>query len=137
MDNASSYTIDPKYGFSEVRVETWPEARTLLRTFPMSWIFRGQSDARWELSTSLERVSGPASLERSTGPAFGAFFEPILSKLFQSQAHNHTVEQQLPRSQLKWWALMQHHGAPTRLLDWTASAYDDRRRGPPAAGLGG
>jgi hypothetical protein len=69
---------------------------------------------KWYLSTSLERAAGPV---------FGALSEPIMSGSFQSQAHNYLTGQQLPNTLLEWWALMQHYGAPTRLLDWTESAY--------------
>jgi hypothetical protein len=113
---ASAASVNPDHGFSEMIVETWPDAKSILRTFPISWIFRGQADARWMPSMSLERLPVPDKL-------YGAVLEPMLTNSFKSQAHNYTQEQRLPDNLLEWWALMQHHGAPTRLLDWTESAY--------------
>lgn len=111
MTNA---TVNSDHGFSEARVDDWQNTKALLRKFPLRWIFRGQSKAGWLLVTSLERA---------TGWAPGFFTEDLISQQFRSQASNYLISQSLPKDTLEWWALMQHHGAPTRLLDWTESAY--------------
>jgi len=88
-----------------------------------SYLFRGHSDATWKLIPSLLRLFPPdvtaqAALE----------IEDAALREFRSAAHLHlppsVVPPPLPPPALpEWWALMQHHGAPTRLLDWTFSPY--------------
>lgn len=84
------------------------------------WVFRGQQNAEWDLKPSLERsacdrVGLPLTTLRS--------IEAYLLTRFQRNLHR--FQQRVPAldDYLEWLALMQHHGAPTRLLDWTYSCY--------------
>ena len=76
-----------------------------------TWAFRGQANSCWPLKASIERVS--------TKPGLA---EDYVEHEFKRRAHHYLKD--LPNDDvLEWLALMQHHGAPTRLLDWTKSAY--------------
>ena len=74
--------------------------------------FRGMTDANYELQTSLTRLKHP--IERV------ARIESRLLNSFQKYAHGFFDEKY---SNWHWLALAQHHGLPTRLLDWTFSPF--------------
>jgi hypothetical protein len=90
-------------------------------------LYRGQADASWSLTPSLLRLARGIDLS----PERTIEIERLGLDEFRGQAHLH-VPQGLIQSQpfvgtaqdsFAWWTLMQHHGAPTRLLDWTLSPY--------------
>jgi hypothetical protein len=83
-------------------------------------IFRGQADASWGLKPSLLRPMAP-----NVTPTQAIHLEEAALVEFQSQAHLHInpVIADSISGPLDWWALMQHHHAPTRLLDWTLSPF--------------
>lgn len=80
-----------------------------LGRFRSPYVYRGLSDASYELKTSLMRIGGPYhELERH------------LLRNFRKYAHRNTVSGE---SLWNLLAIAQHHGLPTRLLDWTYSPY--------------
>jgi hypothetical protein len=80
-----------------------------IKRFRAQLAYRGLSDAGYILSTSLMRLGGP--YER---------LEKHLVRNFRKYAQRDAV----PRdSTWNWLTLAQHHGLPTRLMDWTFSPY--------------
>jgi hypothetical protein len=95
---------------------TWDNLLVEFDSLSIGWLFRGQMNASWHLRTSLERHT-PASLGLP-------FAENRRLSDFKRRAHAYLVPHQLPNDNPgEWLALMQHFGAPTRLLDMTGSPY--------------
>ncbi|MBN1451202.1 MAG: FRG domain-containing protein [Anaerolineales bacterium] len=92
------------------------------------WIFRGQSNANWQLESSLYRTykyaenitklgrGKPKKIARKS-------HEKMSIQRFMDSAHLF-LDYRPPEDQiLEWLAIMQHYGAPTRLCDFTFSPY--------------
>lgn len=102
----------------EIRISDWTELTG--QVYEGSWeagisrfrpniAFRGHSDASYELKSGLIRLGG--SSERLEGH---------LLRNFRKYARRDSVAGD---SIWDWMALAQHHGLPTRLIDWTYSPY--------------
>lgn len=102
----------------EVHVATWNEFMSLSAELD-GWAFRGQQDAAWPLLTSLARYLNAYVPDRSSWRAR----ELRAIRIFQRKAHNYLSDPSVLDNALRCLALMQHHGAPTRLLDFTKSPF--------------
>jgi hypothetical protein len=102
------------------KIECWEELTNRQQLFEQEgqeWVFRGQGNP-WQLRPSLERAVEEFKLDFAKVPRL----ENDLITEFVRRYHLYAVEQPpLPGDTLDWLALMRHHGAPTRLLDFTFS----------------
>lgn len=103
-----------EYNYSTVQLSKWRDYKLFVEKFSENWAFRGQADANWVLNNAIERTD------------FIHFHKGIEAEFvgeFQRGARNYLSKDETPGHLIEWLALMQHHGAPTRLLDLTRSPY--------------
>jgi len=104
--------------YFNVTVSNWSEAKEAFAQL-RGFYFRGQVNADWPLTTSLERAAKRAGL----GPKALLQAESIIVRTFRRRAHHFVPSPPAADEEIEWLALIQHHGGPTRLLDFTHSAY--------------
>lgn len=84
-----------------------------------SWVFKGLENESWFLRTTLERESERFKI---AGDDIHRR-EYNMIREFQRRLHHYEVSVPDRDDVDEWMALMQHYGAPTRLLDFTYSPY--------------
>jgi hypothetical protein len=121
--------IDTSPALWENTIDSWGAllgALDAIVQFMPNCVYRGQGDYDWRLVPSINRYVSNSSA------AVAARVEEISIRKFMAEAHAHLPPTSLPRdpygldvfdNYVQWLALMQHHGAPTRLLDWSYSPY--------------
>lgn len=101
------------------QVESWQEFLDLIESDTLrGWAFRGQRDAEWGLESSLTR-----RLKLFVPQDKWASQEDRAIRVFKRKAHYFLDDTSSLKDDLRCLALMQHHGAPTRLLDFTKSPF--------------
>ena len=91
--------------FCEFTPSSWKEARELALNL-CYWVFRGQSDSEWKLTTTLERAALYSSCEQRKIP----HIEQHILIQFQRRASQYINDLPENRALFEWLSLIQHHG---------------------------
>ncbi|MGY2895748.1 FRG domain-containing protein [Deinococcus sp. UYEF24] len=94
-----------------------------LLSYDSGHVFRGQIMSSWRLKNGIERLF-PENLDLPNISRLRQFEDRMMRK-FKANAHLYEDIDQLPESnsRLGWLSLMQHYGAPTRLMDFTTMPF--------------
>lgn len=102
------------------RLTSWEQMNEVVRHFRSDeggeeYIFRGQHNYQWFLSPTLSRLSGGGIDKDLANKQLRNFKLAIRGRIVGNSIHEDRDEE--------FWAIGQHHGLDTPLLDWTLAPY--------------
>jgi hypothetical protein len=101
----------------EYAVSSFEEFHSLISThFRYGFMYRGMKDIGWELKPSIGRYL-PLLESRGFDKARLLTIESEMIRIFRMQSARFLGY--LPKDGWEVWSIAQHHGLPTRLMDWT------------------
>jgi hypothetical protein len=113
--------------FIVIQPKSWDDMRHLVSQMQGKWVFRGQSNSEWGLSSSLERTLPQIIQDNDKKDGERQKIienkEKLLLREFKRRAHHYILSLPVDSESLEWLALIQHYGGATRLLDFSHSFY--------------
>ncbi|MFQ2544214.1 FRG domain-containing protein [Aeromonas caviae] len=107
-------------GVVEIKLDSWLE---FVEFCDFYWsenfglYFRGQRDSSWGLNTTLDRFS--LTLDNRCGGTYNI----VLSNFIKSLRGRSNIIKDQEKNEDEIWAIGQHNGLATPLLDWTTASY--------------
>lgn len=108
--------------YVETRLENWDDIFKLYNRFLMAFVFRGHGCADWSMTSSLERMAKRYH-PRHFVYAVNGYEEDNLKEFKWKYPGYEKTNIPADDEVIEWLSIMQHFGAPTRLVDFSYSLY--------------
>jgi hypothetical protein len=119
-------------GIREVHLDSWEQFSDHIKTehsFCPALIYRGQGRADWPIVSKIDRIESQFTQTPNRSGSIPRDFNcsPVDRythlRAFKEAARGRRGQNPPDLTEDQWWALGQHHGLSTPLLDWTRSPF--------------
>lgn len=110
--------------YVETEIEHWNDIPMLSNRFVSAFVYRGQANSEWKISSSLERlINHHYPLRQILIYSLSSFERDMLNEFKWKYPIYEKLNIPKDDEIIEWFAIMQHYGCATRMVDFTYSPY--------------